>query len=444
MQKNDSPDTNNKNLSTLTSDIKHLAEDVDFKPYLEAVIAASHRNRSILYILIVALIAIFAAYRNTANPDWLNARLQNFQTAYSCMQGKENTNNSVVKAKCNQAIEYTGNFMYQAPTGVEPSISSEQYNLNNNSNFLTPTPTPNTSPSTHTAQSSSEKAEELRQLQHQIDMLIRQRTENLSIRFPLLGLAMDMNDLGWISGFTLFVLMYIFLLTLRREVDNLKNAKTKAEQSKNKDNLELILMAQVFSSPPKSKTGTNRGFYVFFAIPPLLLLLILITDIGDRDSIFAGHALLIWWKFWLQMIVEILCYLGTVWMALRCGRKWQEVDITLNDIQTKHKNWELHTEQSSTDEQETSGKPQVTANLKLRYTVALLLAGLFIASTTILLGRVNSIFRPLFDITTVVTVLGAVLGTIVALLQLILDWGNDDRDAKTETPDSGEKELKTA
>jgi hypothetical protein len=313
MKKGDIANATENNLSTITTGVKQLAEEADFNPYLQAVITSSQRTRSILYVWIIALIAIFAAYRNTAEPDWIDGRLQQLQMAYSCMQNGEKD-----RPECGEAIKYARNFMYQSTNGASPSSSSQKYDVEKNFLNLSSTPT--------------DQNEELREIRYQIDMLMRQRTENLAIRIPLLGLAMDMNDLGWISGNTLFVLTYIFLLTLRREEDNLNRARIRAEQSKNKDNLELLLMVQVFSSPSKSKTGTNKAFYLFFAVPFLIQLLILRTDIGDTASILAGSVLMSPKMFWMQMIYEILFLAGIAWLSLRSGQQWGKIDKALNCI----------------------------------------------------------------------------------------------------------------
>jgi hypothetical protein len=320
MSKSDIPNATEKNLSTLTTGTRHITEEVDFKPYLEAAIVASQRVRSIIYILIIALIAIFAAYRNTAQPDWLDSRLQQLQMAYSCMQEKQNT------PDCTKAVEYAKGFMYQSLNGSPASSSSAKYDiqkiiLNNN-----PSPT--------------DLSEEGRELRYQIDMLMKQRTENLSVRFPVLGLVMDMNDLGWVSGITLLVLMYIFLLALAREEDNLIRAKGKAEQSGNKDNLELLLMAHVFSAPSKAKTGTNKAFYLFFVIPFLLQFLIIYTDIFTAASQEAGSALMGPWLYWMQIASELLFLFGIGWLSLRNAKQWKRIDNGLNRIRQAYEQWE--------------------------------------------------------------------------------------------------------
>jgi hypothetical protein len=178
----------------------------------------------------------------------------------------------------------------------------------------------------------TDRTEALRELSYQIDRLIIQRTENLAIRFPILGLVMDMNDLGLMSGITLFVLMYIFLLVLTREEENVNRAKDKAMQSNNKDDLELLLMVQVFSAPYKAKTGVNPVFYVFFAIPSILQYLILRTDLYYPASRQAGKVLMGVRGFYIQMGAESLLFIGIAVLAVLNGLRWRQINTALNSI----------------------------------------------------------------------------------------------------------------
>lgn len=308
-------------LEAKNPEVQHMSvRKQDFKPYLEAVIVASQRARSILYILVIALIAIFAAYRNTAHPAWLDLRLQQFQMAYNCMQ------NGITTTECINAVNYTKGFMYQSPTDLPVSKSSEKYKIE--TDFLK-------GPSYLCNQS-----EERRELLYQIDMLMKQRTENLSISFPILGVVMDMNDLGWISGITLLSLLYILLLALTREEDNLNRAKLRAEQSGDKGNLELLLMAPIFSAPPKAKTGASKVFYLFFAVPSVLHFLIIYTDIFIPKSREVGLVLLGPVLFWLQMILELAFFLGIIWLSLYNALKWKHIASALNRIRLAYEKWD--------------------------------------------------------------------------------------------------------
>jgi hypothetical protein len=299
---------NEKDLAKITSGVSTIAGDVDFKPYLDAVISASQRARSILYILVVTLIAVFAAWRNTALPDWLDVRLQQLQTAYSCLRDGN------VDSKCESAIKYARDYVY-APSPISSDAT----------------------PFSRTVKIQESSAiEEIREFRYAIDMLMKQRTENLSIRFPILGLAMDMNDLGLISGVALCTLLYIFRLTLTREEDNLARAFARAEESRKKDNFELLLMAQLFSAPPKAKTGTNRSFHVFFIVPILLYICVVWSDLLVPKSWQAGSLLLGTRLFVVQVGSEGLFLIGIIVLSAWSWNQWTRNDNLLANIQIAH------------------------------------------------------------------------------------------------------------
>lgn len=312
MPKNHASSTTVKNSSPITT-ANHNMEGKGFKPYLEAVETASQRTRSILYALMIAMIAIFAAYRNTATPDWIDARLQQLQMAYACLQ-----NGTITSEGCESAREYAGGFMYQSTNGRTVSDSVKEYSKADS--FL------------RDRDISADRSEAGRELRYQIDMLIKQRTENLSIKIPILGVVMDMNDLGWISGITLLVLLYIFYLGLSREADNLNRACRRAQQPVDKDHLELLLMVQVFSAPPKAKTGTNKLFYVFFTIPFLLQFCISWTDMMDSVSRQVGKTLLGTGWYWVQMSTEALFLIGIGFVSLLTARQWSRIEDAMKGI----------------------------------------------------------------------------------------------------------------
>lgn len=334
MPNDETPTATVKDSESITTEVHHIAEDYDFQPYLQAVITASQRTRSLVYVLLIALIAIFAAYRNTAEPDWIDARLRQLQLAYDCLQRKDST------GECKAALDYAKGFMYTNPNKMPVSSESQMYD---DPSIYQPKPTV-----------PPDQIEMMKELQHQIEVLITQRTESLEVRIPLLGLQMDMNDLGLISGITLFFLMYIFLLLLTREEENINQATDKAVQSKNKDNLRLLLMVQVFSSPSKSKTGVTSAVYLAFALPFLLHLRILFTDIADPDSRATGIYLIGYPSFYAQMITEILCLFGILWVSIRSGQQWRHIDNALNRI---HKAYDESVEASVEGSAEQPSKP---------------------------------------------------------------------------------------
>jgi len=214
-----------------------------FTPYLEVVNNDSQRTRAAIYVLIAALLLIFTAYRNTTYPDWLDARLAQLQHAALCIEAK------VDDDACNASKEYASNFVFQGGAGRQPKI---ELDLDKESG---------------------------RELKEQINAFIRQRTDALSLRLPFFGIAMDMNDLGVVSGFLLTAILYVLFASLKSEIDDLEVARHKAMRTgRTTDNLELLIMAQVLAPPAKRGLGVGQGLYLVFFLVPLVHFFVLRSD----------------------------------------------------------------------------------------------------------------------------------------------------------------------
>src|SRR5690349_14164782 len=57
---------------------------MDKNLYLDAVTKAAERTRATLYLIVLTMLIVVAAYRNSDSPDWINARAQKLQTALNC------------------------------------------------------------------------------------------------------------------------------------------------------------------------------------------------------------------------------------------------------------------------------------------------------------------------------------------------------------------------
>lgn len=198
-----------------------LPQEADFKLYLDAVNAASQRTRSTVYVLVAILVLTLTAYRNTSNPDWIDARLAHLQLASACFDKGER-----YRSGCSDALAYSEKFLFTGRT--------------------------------HELLSGNEFRKELTE---QINTFIRQRTEALSLRLPFFGVVIDMNDLGMITGIFLAFVLYVLYAGLDREVDNLERSINKAGQgtpSQKEERLELLLMTQMLAS----RKGVTLGVHI--------------------------------------------------------------------------------------------------------------------------------------------------------------------------------------
>lgn len=271
-----------KTLDKTQEDIRAIATDVDFKPYLEAVSMASQRTRFTVYVLIAALLLIITTFRSTGFPDWTDSRLKQLQLASSCL--RENS----VNAECAEARKYAKEFMFLESDGSEPASLDEEWQS---------------------------------EMKEQIDDFIKQRTDALTLHLPFFGLAIDMNDLGMIGGFLLASILYVLYASLSSETENIERAKGKAAKIRDKqtqqDYLELLLMHQVLSSPSKAKIGIGKGLYVLFVLVAALHFWVCYDDrhsfdvavILEGKTAAAIDTILEWTFFALVTFFCALCFL---------------------------------------------------------------------------------------------------------------------------------------
>ncbi len=215
----------------------------NFKHYLEVINSDSQRTRAAIYVLIAALLLIFTAYRNTTYPDWLDSRLRRLQEAAVCVEMNCSDD------ECEVSKKYATDFLFQGSASNNPEIGLDT-----------------------TGESS-------RELKEQINVFIRQRTDALSLRLPFFGIAMDMNDLGMVCGLLLMAILYVLFASLKSEIDDLAVARAKALRTKPKrDNLELLIMAQVLAPPSRRGIGFGQSLYVLFLLVPVLQCFVLKSD----------------------------------------------------------------------------------------------------------------------------------------------------------------------
>lgn len=282
--------SNTERSADVVSEAKDLiAADIDFRPYLEAANMASQRTRSTVYVLIVAVVMIFTAYRNTTYPDWLDARLLQFQTASACLK-----EGSSATPPCEKALAYCRSFLYTG-RGSELLYGAEFDD----------------------------------ELEQQINAFMRVRTDALSLRLPFFGVVIDMNDLGIIGGVFLASILYILHAGLYREVDNLDRAKRKAKsvtpKRKQQENLELLLMAQVLAS----KKGITFG--VFFLLIAVVIMqgFVLFSDFKTYPA-----AALLQGPGWAKVEtgIDVSFFLIVLVLSVRCVFKQRELDRSVDDL----------------------------------------------------------------------------------------------------------------
>lgn len=262
--------------------------NVDFKPYLEASTRASQSTRSTVYVLVVAVVIVFTAYRHTITPAWLDARLFQLQTASACLTEKqENTD------PCLQAIQYSRDFLYVG-RGNELLYRTE---------FK-------------------------KELDEQINVLIRLRTEAMSLRLPFFGVVMDANDLGLVGGIFLASILYILHAWLYRDVDNLTRAKEKIKSlpaEKRDDHREHLLMTQVLTS----RRGFTVGVFLLLLSVVVMHAFVLYSDLDTFGTARTLQGLKV---ALLETILDVVFFVFVCTLSVLCARQQWKLDRSVDEL----------------------------------------------------------------------------------------------------------------
>lgn len=273
-------------------DLQSIAADVDFTRYLDGVNSDSQRTRAVVFVLVAALLLIFTAYRNTAFPDWTNARLARLQQAALCLETNLNSD------ECEASKQYALGFLGW-PDNEAGNLRGKELDL---------------------------------ELREQINAFIRQRTDALSLRLPFFGITIDMNDLGVICGLLLIAILYVLFASLKSETDDLEIARDKAmtlPDGKRQDSEKLLRMAQVLAPPSKSKINVGQGLYVLYFLAPLLHFFVVKTDIETYRIAEALEGSK-WSK--IDTSIDVVAFLVVLAFSAFCIKQQRQLNHALEDL----------------------------------------------------------------------------------------------------------------
>jgi hypothetical protein len=234
--------------------ITDRSKDDHFTQYLEEVNASSKRSRGVVYVLMLVMIVIYGVHRSMNEPGWMQHRLLEVENAYYALGDDKLLPPPVRKS----AIDYVNNALLQdslqlkwAP--VLPASSSKKSAPDD--------------PLVTVTNSAAERSIIAVVLTGSLDSLARARTDQLSIRLPLLGITFDINDLGLIGGLILTGLLYVLAASVRRETLNLGLATKRALKS----DLDILLMTQVLGPAPSKIPKTRGRFFLRVWLPHFAL-----------------------------------------------------------------------------------------------------------------------------------------------------------------------------
>src|SRR4051794_11187422 len=193
----------------------NLIDDHEVTCYTNAFVASSDRVRYVIVAITIASILIFVGYRNSSSEGWANSRLGLARTALI---------NNVWLLKPGKAMGQIENARRWAELkGIR----------------------------------STEDARD------QVRLFDQERLEHvLQLQMPILGIRFDVNDLGFLGGTALAVLMLMLAFAISRQYENLFlslwkvrsicDRESRKDDGQSKANLiyHTLAMAQHFNKPP--------------------------------------------------------------------------------------------------------------------------------------------------------------------------------------------------
>lgn len=163
--------------------------------------------------------------------------------------------------------------------------------------------------------------------------LVRMHMESrLLLKIPILGLAIHVNDLGFLGGITLIVLLLLTRTSLSREIKNLGFSFKRAVDAEQLDAFyEALALRQLFTVPQMKGEKRNRFLskapYAVCLLPVLVYFMLVTYDVytvlilprykhgleGKSISELLRNSSILW-----LMIIEGLCAFVIAQIALRC------------------------------------------------------------------------------------------------------------------------------
>lgn len=219
-------------------------------PYIAAAGDASKRSRWSLLVLIVSSIFGYASFLSARSEAWPWHRLGLLETTRRCMDINAPDHALCTDGDANRAGEFLVRWEYvntRAKTVAELSkLAVDTTSLKHH-------------------------------VEHQRDIIMDRIT---SQTVPVLGFGFDANDLGKIATLTFMVMLFVLLLAIRRERQNVqlvrRRAQERSQTSGGQVSLDqvraLIYMRQVFSiimdEPAERRRPAGFGKKIVYFRPP--------------------------------------------------------------------------------------------------------------------------------------------------------------------------------
>lgn len=215
----------------------------DGKSYVDAVTAAGQRSRALIYFILILAVLTFASIRNSYSPDWAEQEYLIYQAVLNCYE------NSNCKEWDDRLI--AAGFMTSGADEKQRTAARQQADKVFGEDFEGLRPSKTSTSNASTGDLNAPVNLRQQELETALENLQKKDLDNDTITIPILGTAININDLWIVSGALMFFLLHFLRASLQQEYRNIKFIiQHKPEFA------QLAIMNQVLAPH-----GLNMGYF---------------------------------------------------------------------------------------------------------------------------------------------------------------------------------------
>jgi hypothetical protein len=147
------------------------------------------------------------------------------------------------------------------------------------------------------------------------------------IKIPVFGIAIDVNDLGFIGGISIFIILCLLRFGISREIKNLNiSFKEAFQHNKLCKFYHSLAMHQVLTVPNMEGETTNKQLVILSKLVYLMPVVVLCFGVGyDFYSIFRLF-LFPWSEVQTQILIQLITLVFVIVISLRCLERQLHID----------------------------------------------------------------------------------------------------------------------
>jgi hypothetical protein len=230
---------------------------LDAKSYLDAIVSAGQRSRALILFILILTVLTFAAIRNSYNPDWTEQRYKTLEDFLRCHYNTSDCD------ELDNRLRHAGMLAAkQQKDQVYDHIKRDVLKINPDD----PSKRPGDVVKPESSGNEGGELSRRHELQFTIDALHKKDVDNDTLTLPVLGSAIDINDLWIVSGGIMFFLLYFLRVSLEQEYRNIKYVLDKKPQF-----AALVSMNQVLAPHAITAGPLGKLFELLLGLAPTLL-----------------------------------------------------------------------------------------------------------------------------------------------------------------------------